>query len=131
MSTLALTRAANTPEMDPGLSEDKRTARVTGLWYLALGITGMLGFLIVRPQIFAEGDAAATLANLVDQESLARLGIVAEMGVVVAQTLAAVLQTLPRHQPRGGVGTGHLRGHERGGHHGQRCLAGDRVGSGR
>ena len=68
----------------------KRTARATGLWYLALGITGMLGFLVVRPQIFAEGDASATLANLVGNEGLARLGLVAEMGVVVAQALAAV-----------------------------------------
>lgn len=68
----------------------KRTARVTGLWYLALGIIGMVGFLVVRPQIFAEGDAAATLANLVDNEALARLGLMAEMGVVMAQALAAV-----------------------------------------
>jgi len=45
---------------------------------------------IVRPEIFAEGDAAATLANLADNESLARMGIMAEMGVVMAQTLAAV-----------------------------------------
>lgn len=90
MSNLAPTRAANTPETGSGYSDDKQTARVTGLWYLALGITGMLGFLIVRPQIFTEGDAAATLANLVDKESLARLGIVAEMGVVVTQTLAAI-----------------------------------------
>lgn len=68
----------------------KRTARVTGLWYLALGIAGMLGFLVIRPQIFADGDGAATLANLVENEGLARLGLVAEMGVVAAQALAAV-----------------------------------------
>ncbi|MEX0796864.1 MAG: DUF4386 domain-containing protein [Acidimicrobiia bacterium] len=68
----------------------KRTARVAGLWYLALAVTGIVGFLIVRSQIFAEGDAAATLANLTGNEALARLGLVAEMGVVVAQALAAV-----------------------------------------
>ncbi len=68
----------------------KRTARVTGLWYAALAITGMVGFLVVRPQIFVEGDAAATLANLVGNESLARLGLVAEMGIVGAQALVAV-----------------------------------------
>lgn len=90
MSNLAPTRDVNAPDTGHSHSDDKRTARVTGLWYLALGITGMLGFLVVRPQIFAEGDAAATLANLVDKESVARLGLVAEMGVVVAQTLAAV-----------------------------------------
>lgn len=90
MSNFAPTRDANAPDTGQGHSDDKKTARVTGLWYLALGITGMLGFLIVRPQIFAEGDAAATLSNLSDKESTARLGLMAEMGVVVAQTLAAI-----------------------------------------
>lgn len=42
-----------------------RTARTTGAFYLALGITGMLGFLMVRPALFVAGDPAATLANLV------------------------------------------------------------------
>lgn len=87
---------AKAPEntADRGLSSGrvalKKTARVTGLLYLALGVAGMLGFLVIRPQIFADGDAAATLANLTGNEGLARLGIVAEMGVVAAQALAAV-----------------------------------------
>lgn len=68
----------------------KRTARITGAWYLLLAITGMLGFLIIRPQIYVDGDAAATLANLVDQETLARLGVVLEVAVVGAQALAAI-----------------------------------------
>lgn len=67
-----------------------RTARAIGLFYLALGIIGMLGFLIVRPALFAAGDPAATLANLRDQESLARIGIALEMGLVLTQTLAAL-----------------------------------------
>ena len=90
MTNLAQRRDARTPEIDRTHAATKKTARVTGLWYLALGIAGMLGFLIVRPTIFVEGDAAATLANVVDNESLARLGLVAEMAVVVAQTLAAI-----------------------------------------
>ena len=68
----------------------KRTARITGVWYLLLGITGMLGFLVVRPQIYVAGDAASTLANLMDREGLARVGLVLELGVVAAQALAAV-----------------------------------------
>jgi hypothetical protein len=50
----------------------------------------MLGFLLIRPQIYVVGDPAATLANLVDQEGIARLGLVFELAVVVAQALAAV-----------------------------------------
>ncbi|MEV2237552.1 DUF4386 domain-containing protein [Micromonospora sp. NPDC049891] len=67
-----------------------RTARVTGLFYLGLGVTGALGFLTIRPMIFDAGDADATLANLVANESLARLGVALELLIVLTQTLAAV-----------------------------------------
>lgn len=68
----------------------RRAARVAGLWYLALGITGMIGFLIVRPQIYVAGDPSATLANLVERAALARFGLVLELALVVTQALAAV-----------------------------------------
>ena len=66
------------------------TARITALLYLGLAITGMLGFLLVRPSLYAEGDPSATLANLVDREGLARAGIALEMGIVLTQALAAL-----------------------------------------
>ena len=59
------------------------TARITGAWYFGLGITGMLGFLLVRPAIYVEGDPAATLANLTTREGLAHLGVFLEMAIVV------------------------------------------------
>lgn len=68
----------------------RRTARVTGLWYLALGISGMLGFLVIRSRIYVDGDPGATLANLVDRATLARWGLVLEMALVVTQAIAAV-----------------------------------------
>ena len=43
-----------------------RTACTTGLFYLGLAITGALGFLVIRSQLFAAGDPVATLAQLVD-----------------------------------------------------------------
>ncbi|MEU5551803.1 DUF4386 domain-containing protein [Micromonospora sp. NPDC047793] len=67
-----------------------RTARATGLFYLSLAIAGALGFLTVRPRIFAAGDADATLAHLVGNESLARVGIALELLAVLAQTFTAV-----------------------------------------
>ena len=72
------------------MTEQVRTARVAGAWYLGLAVTGMLGFLLVRPAIYVEGDAAATLANLQDKEALAHVGVMLEMGIVVTQALAAV-----------------------------------------
>jgi hypothetical protein len=67
-----------------------RTARLTGVFYLALAITGGLGFLLVRPALFDPQAPAATLAHLVAHERLARLGLALEMGLVVTQTLAAL-----------------------------------------
>lgn len=66
-----------------------RTARTTGLLYLSLAIAGGLGFLLIRQRLFAAGDPAATLANLVEHETLARIGIAFELLVVVTQALAA------------------------------------------
>ena len=67
-----------------------RTARFTGLFYLGLAITGLLGFMIIRNQIFVADDSAATLAHLVERETLARWGIVMEVGIVFTQTLTAL-----------------------------------------
>ena len=67
-----------------------RTARVTGLLYLGLAITGILGSLMVRAQLFVADDAPGTLSNVVENTSVARLGIALELGIVVTQALAAL-----------------------------------------
>ncbi len=67
-----------------------RTARITGLLYLGVAITGLLGFLLIRPELFVAGDPSATLANLIGHESLARAGVALEMLIVVTQALAAL-----------------------------------------
>ncbi len=66
------------------------TARWTGLFYLGLAITGVFAFLFARDQLFVVDDAAQTTANLVKDETLARLGIAAEVLIVGFQALAAV-----------------------------------------
>ena len=50
----------------------------------------MLGFLLVRPALFVPDDAAATLANLVEQQTLARLGIALELLTVLSQSVLAI-----------------------------------------
>lgn len=67
-----------------------RTARETGLAYLGLAVTGLLGFILIRSQLFVADDPQATLANLTEHESLARLGVALELGVVLTQALVAV-----------------------------------------
>ena len=67
-----------------------RTARTTGLFYLGLAIVGMLGFLIIRPRLFAADDPSATFAHLVGNGSLARAGVTMEMLMVLTQALTAM-----------------------------------------
>lgn len=66
------------------------TARLTGLFYLGLAITGVFAFLFAREKIFVDGDTLATATNLVDKETLARWGIAAEVGITGFQALVAV-----------------------------------------
>ena len=66
------------------------TARLTGLAYLGLAVSGMLAFLVIRQQLYVPDDAAATLANLVERQGLARAGIAADLTVVLSQALAAL-----------------------------------------
>ncbi len=61
-----------------------------GLLYLGLALTGILSFLVIRSRLFVAGDAAATHANLVADENLARWGIALELGVVLFQALVAL-----------------------------------------
>jgi hypothetical protein len=85
MSTLTRPRTVSpsgTPLLDTG--------RLTGLFYLALAITGAAGFLLVRPALFQADDPAATVVNLVDNIGLARAGIGLDLVTVLAQSLAAL-----------------------------------------
>ncbi len=57
----------------------KRTARIAGLWYLAMALSGPIGILYVPSKILVAGDAGATAANIAAHESLLRVGIVSSI----------------------------------------------------
>jgi hypothetical protein len=78
------------PKQGETMHDIKRTARLAGLSYLGLALTGVLGFLLVRANLYVDGDSAQTLVNLTERESLARLGIALEFGIVISQALAAL-----------------------------------------
>ncbi|MCA6380545.1 MAG: DUF4386 domain-containing protein [Cytophagales bacterium] len=67
-----------------------RTARITGVWYLALAISGVVGFLLLHPQIYVSDDLPQTVANLTEHETIARLRLLFEFAIVISQALAAV-----------------------------------------
>lgn len=66
------------------------TARWTGVFYLVLAVAGLVGFLVVRGELYVANDSSATLANLIDQVELARLGIAADLTIILSQALVAI-----------------------------------------
>lgn len=66
------------------------TARWTGLFYLGLAVTGAVDFMALRPRIVDPHDPSTTLARLTDAPAAARWLLVAELGVVITQALAAM-----------------------------------------
>ena len=76
-------------------SEDKHaqevvTARVTGIWYLLMAISGGLGYVVFHPQVFDPGAPQKTLTNLMDHENLARIRLLMEFVIIVSQALTAI-----------------------------------------
>jgi len=70
--------------------DDRRSALLAGLAYLGLLITGALGYMLVRGELFVDGDAARTAANVVEREGLARAGVALDIGASLTQALVAV-----------------------------------------
>ena len=70
-------------------SQLKKTARLTGIWYLLMAISGLLGFMVFHPQLFVD-DPQQTLTNLQEQESLARVRLVLEFIIIISQALSSM-----------------------------------------
>lgn len=67
-----------------------RNARMAGLAYLGLAISGATGYIAIRSQLYDADDAAATVTNLVEHETLARVGVLVDLAIVITQSLAAL-----------------------------------------
>lgn len=67
-----------------------KTARLAGVWYLVLAISGIFGFMVFHHQIFVTDDALKTLNNLINLGSISRLRLLFELVIIVSQALAAI-----------------------------------------
>lgn len=76
--------------MDEQQKELVSAARAAGIWYLVLAIAGVLGFLVLHPQVYVAGQVSQTVANLQEQEMLARWRLLLEFVIILSQALAAV-----------------------------------------
>ncbi len=68
----------------------KKDARVAGLLYLLMTLTGFFTLMIVPAKLFVRGNAAATAANIVAHESLFRIDVVVGLVSVVCFVLTAL-----------------------------------------
>ncbi len=59
------------------MGENKKTARIAGLLYLIVVVTGFFNLIYVPSQITVQGDASATVSTIVASKQLFRLGIMA------------------------------------------------------
>ena len=60
-----------------GMGANKKTARIAGLLYLIVVVTGFFSILYVPSQVTVQGDASATVSNILASKQLFRVGIVA------------------------------------------------------
>ena len=67
-----------------------KTARITGLWYLMMAISGILGFMVFHSELFVSGNPEQTLTNLVALKSTASIRLLLEFAIVISQALTAV-----------------------------------------
>ncbi len=67
-----------------------KLARKAGLLYLLLVPLGILGIIYAQEFLMVAGDSAATLANIIANESMYRLSIVAALAIQVVQLFVAV-----------------------------------------
>lgn len=71
-------------------------ARSAGLLYLAVVPLGIFSLLYVPAQIIAPGNAAATVANMIERETLFRLGMASDMlaGIIMILVVGALARLL-------------------------------------
>jgi len=67
-----------------------KTARSTGASYLALAVSGILGFMVFHPRIFVHGDPQQTLNNLISLGAQAKMRLLLELLIILSQALAAI-----------------------------------------
>ncbi len=57
----------------------QKAARIAGLLYLLMGITGPIGLVVIPSNIIVSGDAIATANNIMNSELLFRFGIISNL----------------------------------------------------
>jgi len=84
------TKTTTQKTTDPKHAQLIKTARLTGVWYLLLAISGILGFMVFHQKIFIIDDPQKTITHLINSSSISRIRLLLELVIIVSQALAAV-----------------------------------------
>ena len=74
----------------PYEAPQRKTARTAGVLYLMIIIAGIFAQFFVRQSLLVPGDAAATAANIAASEQLFRLGIAADLIMILSDIALAL-----------------------------------------
>ena len=77
--------------MNERIDRETRLARLTGVLYLVIIVCAGFGQGLVRGTLLVPGDAAATAANILSDQTLFRLGFTADIVAFLADAAVAVL----------------------------------------
>lgn len=105
--TVMSVRSGNFADQPPGVpaTDLKRLARLAGVFYLVVGITGGFSEGYLDPSLYVPGDAAATAGNLAANPGLVQVGVVSHLTdavffVLTAVTLYLLLKHVSKHAAR-------------------------------
>ena len=73
------------------MNVNKTTARIAGVFYLIIIVSGIYAQFFVRQALLVPGDAAATANNIVTSETLFRLGITADMAMILSDVALGII----------------------------------------
>lgn len=71
-------------------TDRKKTARLSGALYLTLGLMAFFGLMYVPGQIKVKGDFVATIQNMLEKESLFRVGIASHLSSQIVFIFLAI-----------------------------------------
>ena len=72
-----------------------KAARVAGLWYLSMALTGPFTLIYIPSTLIVRGNAAATASKILEHQTMFRLGVAAELvGAVLFIATAVALYRL-------------------------------------
>ena len=91
--------------MEEKVTSLKSSAKLAGLLYLILAITGAYGIMYVPSKIIVRGDAVTTAHNMVTNELLFRTGIISQLisvtiFLIMALVLYRIFKGVNEHQTK-------------------------------